>query len=223
MTDTDKFSERITERLSRHHAESICRQSTLNSEMEKLINLREIFDGEARRVLTSILLPRIRTLAHHFDNAEVVETSGQSFSCACHFAHNDLFPATVTLSLVIEPGENYAKVKICQIMGILPEFIDYERHGDLQVLLGKSSDDEVGNWVEERLLRFLDVYLQLKTHPIYQKGNLVSDPVCGMTFPRAEAAGSIKHGSREIYFCSPACRDVYLKENDRGSAPRQRL
>jgi YHS domain-containing protein len=30
--------------------------------------------------------------------------------------------------------------------------------------------------------------------------------------PLVEAAGSIQREGREIYFCSQACRDTYLKE-----------
>jgi YHS domain-containing protein len=62
------------------------------------------------------------------------------------------------------------------------------------------------------MLLFLDTYLQLETHPIYQKDNLVTDPVCGMRMPLVEAAGSIQRDGQEIYFCSQACREAYLKE-----------
>lgn len=213
MSGTENFSEKVKERLAKHRSETVQRQDSLNVEMEKLINSRTTFTSEARRVVTSVILPRIRAVADHFDNADVKDSTDPGLSCACHFAHTARFPATATLTVAIGAGANYETLDLRQTAEILPEFIDYERHCDLQHPLGMSSDEEIGRWVEERIFRFLDTYLQLETHPVYQKDNLVTDPVCGMSLPLAEAAGSTKRNGQEIYFCSLACRDLYLKEN----------
>ncbi len=213
MSETEKFSEKITERLNRHRSATIQRQEQLNTEMQELINRRAAFENEARRVLTTIVLPRMEAVVRHFDNAVLKEPSNPNLSCTCHFTHTKRFPASVSLTVTAEPGANHEKLNLHQALEILPEFIDYERHGNLQVALGTSSNDEIGRWVEERMLRFLDTYLELEAHPVYQKDNLVTDPVCGMTLPPVQAAGSVKRNDREIYFCSQVCKDVYLKEN----------
>jgi YHS domain-containing protein len=212
MSETEKFSEKITERLTRHRGETIQRQGQLNADMQELINRRAVFENEARRVLTAIVLPRMESVARHFDNAVLAEPSASDLSCACHFTHTKRHPASVSLTVTIEPGPNYEKLNLHQSLEILPEFIDYERQVNLQVDPGSSSDEETVRWVEERMLRFLDTYLELETHPVYQKDNLVTDPICGMTLPLVEAAGSVNRDGREIYFCSQVCRDVYLKE-----------
>lgn len=218
MADTEKFSEMIAKHLTRHRTESIRRQSALNSDMENLLKSRAAFEGEAQHVLSSIVLPRIRAMARHFENADVKEAPEKGLNCSCHFTHNERFPATVKLSVTIEPRDNNKIMKIYQTVEILPEFIDYERHETLQVPLGKSSDSVLGNWVEVNLLRFIDTYLQLETHPIYQKDNLVTDPICGMVFPPAEAEGCIDNDGRKIHFCSAVCRDAYRKEFRNGDS-----
>ncbi|ALC16626.1 hypothetical protein DSOUD_1854 [Desulfuromonas soudanensis] len=212
MTEIGDFSEKIAGRLTRQRVENIQKKGSLNEEMQELIKQREAFRVEARRVLTSVVLPRIRAVAHHFNNAVVEESLGEDFRCACHFGHTARFPATVTLTVSIMPGDRYENLVLHHTLEILPEFIDYERHCDHRISPGSRSDDTAGRWVEEKMLRFLDTYLQLETHPIYQKENLVTDPVCGMRLPLAEAAGSIQREGREIFFCSQACRDTYLKE-----------
>jgi YHS domain-containing protein len=118
----------------------------------------------------------------------------------------------VTLTVAITPGDGNENLVLHYSLEILPEFIDYERHCDHRISPGPRSDETAWRWVEEKMLLFLDTYLQLETHPIYQKDNLVTDPVCGMRLPLVEAAGSIQREGREIYFCSQACRDTYLKE-----------
>jgi Cu+-exporting ATPase len=38
------------------------------------------------------------------------------------------------------------------------------------------------------------------------------DPVCGMLVDPQRAAGSLSHGGKTYYFCSPACRAKFEKE-----------
>jgi hypothetical protein len=66
--------------------ENIQKKSSLNEEMQELIKQREAFRVEARRLLTSVVLPRIRAVAHHFDNAIVEESLGEDFRCACRWS-----------------------------------------------------------------------------------------------------------------------------------------
>ncbi len=41
---------------------------------------------------------------------------------------------------------------------------------------------------------------------------MVKDPVCGVYFPRREGV-ELRHGGQSHLFCSAACRDRYVKEN----------
>ncbi|MFY9268919.1 MAG: YHS domain-containing protein [Candidatus Manganitrophaceae bacterium] len=41
------------------------------------------------------------------------------------------------------------------------------------------------------------------------------DPVCGMLVDPQRAAGSLIHGGKRYYFCSPTCRAKFEKEPTR--------
>lgn len=213
MADTEKFSEMIAERLTGQRVKNFQKQGSLNQEMQELIKQRDAFRAEARRMLTSVVLPRIRAMARHFDNAVIEEPKDEDFRCACRFSHTARFPATATITVAIMPGDRHEGLALHNTLEILPEFFDYERHSDHQISPGPRSDEMVASWVEDKMLRFLDTYLQLETHPLYQKDNLVTDPVCGMRLPLAQAAGSVERNGREIFFCSRPCREAYLKES----------
>jgi Cu+-exporting ATPase len=49
----------------------------------------------------------------------------------------------------------------------------------------------------------------------YLRIERVTDPVCGMTIPRSEAAGCTEHKEHPYYFCIEACRELFLKDPDR--------
>lgn len=46
----------------------------------------------------------------------------------------------------------------------------------------------------------------------YQKDALVTDPVCGMVFPRAEAAASVNPARAAVCFCKEAYGDRFALE-----------
>lgn len=39
---------------------------------------------------------------------------------------------------------------------------------------------------------------------------MVIDPVCGMRIDPDDAAADVEHGGTTYYFCSEACRDVFV-------------
>jgi YHS domain-containing protein len=41
---------------------------------------------------------------------------------------------------------------------------------------------------------------------------LIKDPVCGVYFPKGEGV-LLRENGKEIYFCSPECRDQYTGQN----------
>ena len=56
----------------------------------------------------------------------------------------------------------------------------------------------------------------------YQKDRLVTDPVCGMTLRRTEAAAKLEHGGRVYYFCVTQCRERFAADPDRFIAALRR-
>jgi len=44
---------------------------------------------------------------------------------------------------------------------------------------------------------------------------MVQDPYCEVYFPRKEGH-HLRFKGEDLYFCSPACRDKYLKEHEGG-------
>ncbi len=56
-----------------------------------------------------------------------------------------------------------------------------------------------------------------------ESGELVKDPVCGMTIDARTPAGSSKHLGRTYYFCAAVCKQRFDAEPGRFVAPRGML
>lgn len=210
MADSRQLSDRITSRLERHRLELGERQNSIDVSMKALLEQQERFASEAQRIIGSVIRPRMEELTRHFENAEIKVLSGNStFHCVCDFTHTPRFPATVSFDLSLLPEGQ--EIKVRSDIQIFPILMEYKRDDAMSFPLN-GSEEAIGQWVEERIIEFVDTYLRLETHPYYQKDNIVTDPVCGMQISAIAATSMIECGSHTVYFCSDACKEAFLKE-----------
>lgn len=215
MNDVGKFSEKIQRRLFTHAKEKAERLFEVDSQMKQLLGKRESFNNAALDILTSIVYPRMQELSQSFDNSRLKELDKEEgFRCVCEFSPTERFPAAVSLDIAFSSSGSYERLNVHYNLEISPALMEYGRYdGHTFSITSPSCGEELSQWVEAKILDFLDTYLKLETHPEYQKENLVTDPVCQMRFPIAQAAGKIEHKGRSVYFCSEVCREAFLKES----------
>lgn len=208
------FSKMIQERLERNNKEMSRKLLQVDQEMRRRLNEQELFSKTARGILSSVVYPRMRELALHFENAGIPDPAETAeLGCVCRFAHTHRFPAMVSLRISLSPDENYTSLTAHYTLEILPMLMEFKRSDERNFPLKDLDREEIGTWVEARIFDFLDTYLQLETHPLYQKDNVVTDPVCGMRFPLLEAVARIERKDETIYFCSEPCKIAYLKKH----------
>lgn len=202
----------IGDRLERHQAEFAEQQKITDGSMQELMARREAFASVATRVVEGALEPAVEQLRRHFDNAVIVARQVEDDFCTvCRFVHTPRFPATVSLAFSLVPGAEYRLLTARYHLDIFPALMEYRREDEMICTLD-NADKEVGPWVQEQILQFVDTYLLLETHPLYQKDNLITDPVCGMRISFATAGSTLELSGRVFYFCSDVCRDEFQKK-----------
>lgn len=213
MEDAGQLQEKIRNRLDEHRRDLAERQRLIDSTMKEMLDQRGRFAAEAQHVLESVVHPRLLELSRQFDNAVISDRhSGTDFHCTCEFAHTPRFPATVSLDFGVLPGEKDEELTIRYDLQILPVLMEYKRNEEASFSL-EGADEAIGRWVEEKVLEFVDTYLRLETHPLYQKDYIVVDLICGMPISTTAAPARVERHGRTLYFCSERCREAYLKEN----------
>ncbi len=213
MAKTGRLSDKILNCLERHQRDLAERQKLIDETMNELLEQRERFAAAARRIMELVIHPRMEELPRHFDNAAITECHGNNdFHCICRFTHIPRFPATVSLDISLLPGESYTGIAARYELEILPALMEYKRDEEMNFPV-EGSDEAIGLWVEEKIVECVETYLRLETHPLYQKENLVVDPVCGMQIWATAATSRIEWPDRTIYFCSEVCKEAFLKNS----------
>jgi YHS domain-containing protein len=210
MEETGRLTHRITSRLEEHKRGLAEQQEQTDRTMKELLEQRERFSAVSRRIMQSVVHPRMEELSRHFDNAAITDQHGDTnFHCVCKFSHSPRFPATVSLNIGLLPGEG--TLKASYDLEILPTLMEFKRD-DEKAFPMDGSDETIGLWVEEKIVEFIDTYLRLETHPLYQKDNIVIDPVCGMQIFAIAATSKLERPGRTIYFCSDVCKEAFSKK-----------
>lgn len=213
MEAKSHLGERILHRFEHHRQELAEKQQQLDMSMKKLLEQKDRLSVGAKHRIETVILPLMQALLQHFDNGKVdIQLSDDYFGCVCEFAHTPRFPATVSFSIALLPGSETCYT-VRSDLNILPVLMEYNRNNEALFPLDDDSE-ALSVWAEDRILEFVDTYLRLETHPLYQKDNTVIDIICGMHIPFIAATSSIERDGRTFYFCSEHCKEAFIKGNN---------
>lgn len=216
MSAEAELKQRIEQLLGVDRAKLETRWSDVRREMSRLEAGLERFDGRAQRWMDELIVPRFKVLAEMFPNSAALVRPGHVHWAVLPFRASDEFPVDARVEARVSFDLETERVRLTFAVSIIPILMDYERERTLEYGLETANDLEVGGFLDERIVRFVQDYLRVREPDSpYQKDRLVTDPVCGMRLRRTDVAASLEHGGRVFHFCVPACRDRFARDPDR--------
>lgn len=217
MTEMDSLRTRIEALKTIHRSEEEKEKQDLENEMREREQLRNRFNALADPVFTTIIEPRLRLLADQFDEAEY-RLPGAKHHGIVVFNKNKRLSAVVELAFLIT-FDDRGTVHLEYCPRILPILLEFKRRETLELPLDQLDEGLIVKFVEDRIVEFVETYLRLLKDPHYQRENLVTDPVCKMTFNRFIAAAQETYGSQTYYFCVAECHRNFLAEPQKYTKP----
>jgi YHS domain-containing protein len=217
MTPHTEFADRLKAILEESRQRSGIRRQGMTETMAESDRREQQFFEIARRCFREVVLPRLETLAGVFPNASPVERSEDPIAARMTFRSTNEFPVGADLSIRLGHDREIREMGLTWKVEILPILMDYEREASWQKRLDELDMDQVGTFLEERVLQFTRDYLKIHDPGSpYMQSSLVMDPVCGMKFSPFEAACMWEHEGRTYYFCAESCRERFrsgLRQN----------
>jgi YHS domain-containing protein len=165
------------------------------------------FKRLAARVLPGLVRPRLELLMRIFSHAGPIERLRGGHGAALPFEYTEDFPAHARIEVSLAHDAACESVWCTFSSSILPILVEYERDVSLEVSLDTPDLPHLEEFLDERIRRFVESYLGLREpESIYQRSLRVHDPVCGMTFRRADAHSHLDRDGHRTFFCSDECR-----------------
>jgi len=165
---------------------------------------RHRFEKLAQHLSRDIVKPRLELVASYLKNACMQEESSSNCSVCC-FEFCERFPTFAQIEFSIEHDVRFDKLIVQIRTRMMPVFVRFNEQDNLLLPLDAAEDEEVADWVEERLLEFLDTYLRIDAGGEDFTEEPVTDPVCGMKLDRSMAAASDSYYGHPYYFCGESC------------------
>lgn len=176
-----------------------------------LVASRIDFEEVAPRLVRDIIRPRTEALVAQFPNAKC-DRAEDAYRCTCWFGYRERFPADTRIELAVEHDERIENLIVRYELYIMPVFLKFEPHDGLTVPLEAVDDQTIANWVEAKLLNFLDTYLRLDRGGDDFEDEVVIDPVCGMRISRSSSGAQLDYKGHLYYFCTDDCRQRFEQQ-----------
>lgn len=209
MADLERFSQDLAARLAAAQREPSWEPSEATQYMAELEPRRRRFEDIARRLILTLIRPRLEVLAKFFANSKL--DSGEHVDrCACWFGYCNRFPASTKVEITAEHDERIERLVLRYELYMMPASIKLDAHDKLGMPLHDVDEQAVANWVEARLLAFMSSYLQLDRGGDDFEDDVVVDPVCRMKISRSSAVALIDYQGRTYYFCASECQRQFV-------------
>jgi hypothetical protein len=142
-----------------------------------------------------------------------------------HVQHERLYARSVTLDVkselagVIRLGftlthdSGVRNILIDYNLEIIPIFFRFKPHDRLEMPLEAYDAAAVGTWLDDRIIEFANVFLELHSTKQYQERVMVTDAVAGISFPKHFAVATLDHNGTTHDFISEESRREFASRH----------
>jgi YHS domain-containing protein len=188
----------------------------LHKETEaKSRSLRERYEQfEAIRArLAKQFEPRIKTIMEKVKDVKMdTQRSLDVGEVRLIMGHTELIPPAVTLRFVLSHDGSVEKLTLDYYLSIIPVMFEFRPHDRFETPLSGLDDAKVLGWVDDRIIEFTKVYLQIPFIDAYNDKNRVTDPVAKVNFNKLMAKGTIEHKGKTYHFASEDSMNEFKRE-----------
>ena len=205
MADTSQLASRIDTQIA--NAQQKIEAFQKSAEQEYLAReqryLKEYLPAVAR--LVELIKPRLQVLADKFKDKVHVNPTVTAHQRQVTYRF-DARVARIELSFRVSHDADVRNLVFDQDLDVLPILMKFDKHAQLSVPLDKIDDAKVLQWIDDRIVAFVQTFLEIHQNRYYQQDILVTDPVAGVEMPKFAAKCSLESGGKTYYFVSEETR-----------------
>jgi hypothetical protein len=198
MNDLKELERKLREKLALVTEKRQAAEVTTERNIEASDRRLDAYKRAARQLMTAIIRPRIAKVMSFFPNALLspAETDTESQWC-CRFQRTAEYPASTKLSFFVSPDAGFENVLVTYDLEILPIYFRFQGHDQLVVPLDGVHAASVADWIDAKLLGFVDAYVRTQTVKQYQLSGPFPEPSPNSR-PQPNAVGAASGNTPEM-------------------------
>lgn len=213
MTTLEGFRAKLKSQLALAANALRWQSSDVEAYMTALRSRRQQFEEVAKSLVATVIKPRLETVTELFPSARTLADE-QASRCWCWFASSDRFPVTAKIEFAVEHDESVEQVFVRYEACLMPVFVRFQPHDKLTTRIDGINPEQIADWVEERIVEFLETYLHHDRGQDDLEEDILTDPVCGMRLGRSDVQAQADYRGHPYYFCSAECREEFERKPD---------
>lgn len=165
--------------------------------------------------LQGVWKPRLEALAQRFgEKVKVHPTVKPDRRSALFEVQSEL--ARIELRFSVFTDADVRNIVFDYDLDILPILMKFDSHSRIEFPLDAVDQTQLAQWIDDRIVSFVNTYLSLHENAYYLKGHLVEDPVAKVQFPKYAAAAKVERNGKTFYFISTETSQQFLREASGG-------
>lgn len=210
MSDLNSLLKRIDDSFAKNEA----RVKSFQAEQTEAYHARQQRLEEFGRVcerLKGVWGPRLQSLVDRFrDRVQVTPSIAPTQREAALEFESNL--ARIKLKFSASTDRDVRKLVLDYRLDLIPVLMQYKQHDHAEFPLEAIDESAVAQWIDDRIVDFVETYLSLGENEYYLKDHMVEDPVAGVRFPKFAAAATLDWNRRTYYFICEDTRNQFAKE-----------
>jgi hypothetical protein len=210
MSDVSELARRIDAALSA--VKDTAQQQTkerLQEFQQRQELVKEYEKAQAR--IVQIAKPRLEALAIRAgDRVKVTPTVAQTRRAATfEFKSNK---ALMVLTFSVAPDRPVQNAVVACDLKVVPVLWKFDAHTEFSTPIANVDAAGLTKWLDDRIMAFVELFIQVHEAELFDKAEMVEDPIAKVSFPKFAAAATLEHGGTTHYFIDENSRAEFAKQ-----------
>lgn len=204
MGDVSKLKTRIDAEFSELDGKIKRAQSEAQQQHHERQDRLQAFE-QRLDTLSDVWKPRLEALVERFgDRAKVTPHVMSSGREASFEFQSDL--ARIRLRFSATTDHDVRTLILNYDLEIVPVLMQFNAHQQAEWPLDAVDERAIGDWLDDRIIEFVQTYLSLHENEYYLKEHMVVDPIAGVRFPSFAAAATVEWEGKTYHFMGDETR-----------------
>jgi hypothetical protein len=166
---------------------------------------------KALEQIREVAKPRLEALAKRAgDKAKVTPFVSQSRRTATFEFRSPR--AFITLIFSVTPDQHLKNAVVECELRIVPVLWKYDSHSEFRTPIANIDAAGLTKWLDERILGFVNLYIEIHESELFDKSEVVEDPIAKVSFPKFAAGATLEHGGKTIYFIDENTKAEFARQ-----------
>jgi hypothetical protein len=210
MSDVSELSRRIDAALAAVKDKAQQQAQERLQEYQERQALLKAYEKAQAQVI-EVIKPRLAALAERAGDKVKVTPSVSQTRRAATFDFKSS-KAVLALTFSVAPDREVKQAVVECDVKVIPVLWKFDAHTDFSTPIANVDAGRLTKWIDDRIMAFVDLYIQIHEGELFEKAEMVEDPVAKISFPKFAAGATLDHGGQTHFFIDETNRAEFARQ-----------